>query len=74
MGNLDDLRFLDATALAALVRNKSITATELVEAAIVRIETLDPRLNAVVTPMFDEARRRASGALEGPFAGVPFLL
>src|SRR5262249_28076407 len=74
MGNLEDLRFLDATALAALVRNKSITAAELVEAAISRIETLNARLNAVVTPMFDDARRRASRSLEGPFAGVPFLL
>jgi amidase len=47
---------------------------ELVEAAIARIERLNPRLNAVVAPMYDEARRRAGHELDGPFAGVPFLL
>src|SRR5207249_7127102 len=48
---------------------------ELVEAAIARIGSLNPKLNAVVTPMFDRARAEASVALaDGPFTGVPFLL
>jgi len=67
---------LDATAQAALVRARQVTATELVEAAIARIEALNPRINAVITPMFDVARQQARdgdyGA--GPFAGVPMLL
>lgn len=66
--------FLDATAQAELVRTKQVTSIELVEAAIAGIERLNPMLNAVITPMFDEARRRASSPLAGPFAGVPFLL
>jgi hypothetical protein len=74
MANLDEIAFLDAIAQAELVRNKEITPLELVEAAIERIERLNPSLNAVITPMYDLARERAAGPLEGPFAGVPFLL
>ena len=71
----DDLAFLDATAQAELVRNKEIQPIELVEAAIERIERLNPTLNAVITPMYDLARGQATGKLpEGPFRGVPFLL
>ncbi|MEO8458384.1 MAG: amidase [Chloroflexota bacterium] len=72
---MNDIAFLDATAQAELVRTKQIKPIELAEAAIERIEKLNPRLNAVITPMYDEARKIANGALpEGPFTGVPFLL
>jgi len=72
---VNDLWRLDATAQAQLVREKSVRPIELVEAAIERIERLNPKLNAVVTPMYDRARAEASVAVpEGPFAGVPFLL
>lgn len=47
----------------------------MVDAAIERIETADPRLNALTMRWFDEARTVAQGPLpDGPFAGVPFLL
>lgn len=72
---MDELSWLDATAQAELVRRKEVKAIELVDAAIERIERLNPILNAVVTPMFDLARQAAAGRLpDGPFAGVPFLL
>lgn len=75
MGKLDDVAFLDATAQAGLIRRKEVRPIELVEAAIERIERINPTLNAVVTPMYDHARAAATGELlEGPFAGVPFLL
>ena len=74
MAPLEDLAFLDATTLADLVRRKEVAARELVEGAIARIERLNPTINVVVTPMFDEARRLAAGPLDGPLAGVPFLL
>jgi amidase len=75
MGKPDDFSFLDATAQAELVRGEEVQAIELVEAAIERIERLNPTLNAVVTPMFDQARVTATGKLpDGPFAGVPFVL
>jgi len=75
MGIPQDIAFLDATAQAELVRAREVKPVELVEAAIDRIEALNPELNAVITPMYDQAREAASGKLPaGPFAGVPFLL
>jgi amidase len=67
---------LDAMAQAELVRTKQVSPRELVDAAIAGIERVNPRLNAVITPMFDKARALAnSGHLgDGPFRGVPFLL
>src|SRR6202051_2368720 len=67
--------FLDACALAELVRNGSASPAELVDDAIERIEKLNPELNAVIRARFDEARREAAGALpDGPFRGVPIVL
>jgi amidase len=70
----NDLSLLDATAQAALVRTGEVTAVELVEAAIERVEALNPALNAVVTPIFDRALDAARAGPAGPFAGVPYLL
>ena len=75
MVKLDDFAFLDATAQAELVQRREVKAIELVDAAIERIERLNPTLNAVITPMYEQARTTAiSKPPEGPFAGVPFLL
>ena len=72
---MDDVAALDATAQAELVRRKEVKPIELVESAIARIERVNPELNAVITPMFDLARKAASGSLpDGPFTGVPFVL
>ena len=71
----DELAFLDATAEAELVRRREVKPIELVDAAIDRIERLNPALNAVVTEMYDHAREAAAGPIpEGPFSGVPFLI
>jgi amidase len=65
----------DGLGLAALVRGGDVTPLDLVEEVIARIERVNPQLGAVVTPMYDEARRVAQGPLpDGPFRGVPFLL
>jgi amidase len=69
----DDFAALDGTAQAALVASGAISRTELVDAAIARIERIDERLNAVIHRRFDRAREEA-GAASGPFAGVPFLV
>jgi len=71
---VDNFYRLDATAQAELVRERQVKPGELVEAAIARIERLNPALNAVVTPMYEEARHVAATVTDGPFAGVPFLL
>jgi amidase len=72
----DELALLDATAQAALVRSGEVTALELVDAAIARIDRVDPHLNAVVIRDFDAARAAAASPdlPDGPFRGVPLLL
>jgi amidase len=65
----------DATEIAAMIRRKDITALEAVDDAIARAEAMQPKLNFLVTPMFEQARARAkAGGLSGPFAGVPYLI
>ena len=73
---MDEILDLDAVAQAELVRRREVTALELVDAAIARIERVNPRINAVIIPLFDKARTLAqSGSLpQGPLTGVPFLL
>jgi len=72
----DDLSWLDATAQAELVRSGETSPKELVEAAIERIERVNPELNAVIHPLFDKARDEASSPdlPDGPFRGVPLVL
>lgn len=65
----------DGLGMAELVRAKQVTAAELVDEAIGRIEALDPRINAVVFPMYGQARAAVKDAPpDGPFGGVPFLI
>jgi aspartyl-tRNA(Asn)/glutamyl-tRNA(Gln) amidotransferase subunit A len=77
----DDLCWLSATELAALIRTRKVSPVEVVDAVLARIEKVNPRLNAYVTLTADEARRRARaaeravmrrGARLGPLHGVPF--
>jgi len=71
----DAFSALDGMGQAALVRSGEVSARELVEAAIKRIEKLNPILNAVVHKTYDTARATAWGPLpDGPFAGVPYLI
>ena len=72
----DDILKLDATDQADLIARGEIAPLELVEATIARIEQLNPTLNAVITPLYDEARLQATSPQlpKGPFRGVPLLL
>ncbi len=71
---MTEMTWLDATAQAELVRRGEISAADLVEAAIGRIEAVNPKLDAVIRTRFDQARAEAAGGLpDGPFRGVPFL-
>jgi amidase len=66
---------VDATEQARMVRDREVSPAELVEDAIRRIEDLNPRVNAVIHRVFDEARAAAASDLpDGPFRGVPFLV
>ena len=66
---------LDATAQAAAIKKGEISPAELVQLAIDAVERLNPKLNAVITPMYEQALELAKGALpDGPFKGVPMLM
>ena len=64
---------LDGLGQAALISKGEVTALELVEAAIGRIERLNERLNAVISKTFEKARDQAVGGelVQGPFSGGP---
>lgn len=69
-----DFVAFDAMGLAQLVHEGKASPLELAEAAIERIETLNPRINAVTEQSFQLARncaRELDARL--PLAGVPFL-
>jgi amidase len=55
---IDELSTMDATAQAELVRRRELSPLELVDAAIARIERINPAINAVITPPL---RGRAQG-------------
>jgi len=76
MGSIDDLyQNADAVALAAHVGQGDVSPQELVEAAITRIEALNPSLNAVICKLYDLGRAAAARVdRTAPLAGVPFLL
>jgi amidase len=68
---------LDATALAALVRERVVHPRELVATAIARAEARNPALNAIIHTQFERAladAERVDIDRTGPFPGVPFLL
>ena len=60
----DDLAFLDATAQAEYVAHGKLSARELVDAAIARIERIDPQLNAVIHRRFERARMVVESSLQ----------
>lgn len=75
MSAFAEYRQYDGLGLAELVRTGQVSSAELAEEAIARIEARNPAVNAVVRPMFREARAAAARPpAEGSFAGVPLLL
>jgi amidase len=70
----DDLAVLDATDQAALVRDGDASPLELVDAALARIDAVNPSLNAVIHRRDEQARDEAKAATDGPFRGVPILV
>jgi amidase len=75
---MDEVAALDAVGQAELVRNGDVTPTELVTAAIERVEKLQPVVNALTTNRFERALEEAEVATRSPdaapFRGVPFLV
>jgi len=72
---IDEYSKYDGLGLAELVRRGEVSPSELVDAAIERMDRHNETLNAVVHRADEQARKDAAGELpEGPFRGVPFLI
>jgi amidase len=76
MSSPDQLSSLDATAQAALVRSGDVSPVELVDAAIIRAQTINPALNGIIFERYEQARADAASPHlpDGPFRGVPFAV
>ncbi len=74
----DEYLQFDGLGLAELVRRGEVSARDLLDVAIARIEADNPRLHALVRPRYEAARREAAAlsgaAATGAFCGVPFLV
>ncbi|HLW03386.1 MAG TPA: amidase [Ktedonobacterales bacterium] len=66
-----DLTRLSASELAQRIRAGELTSQQVVEAHIRRIEAVNPRINALVFPLFDQARAEAKAADEAQAQGKP---
>ena len=71
-----ELAWRDGVGQAALVRRGEVSPVELVEAALGRIERLEPQLHAITALLAGEALAAAASPdlPDGPFRGVPLLL
>lgn len=67
----DELFWMTATELGALLRGGDLSARELLESHLARIEAVNPDLNAIVTLTADQAMRDATAADEAHAAGHP---
>jgi len=75
MSGIRDYETYDALGLAALVAEGEVTPGELLEAALERLEAINPRINAIADLAVDPAKTAVVNSLpKGPFQGVPFLL
>src|SRR5688572_9425540 len=72
----------DAVDLAQAIRVRKISSREATEAVLQRMEQVNPRLNAVVLPLADQALKAADAAdaavkrgdVVGPLHGVPVTI
>ena len=75
----NDIARMDAASLAAAIHTKQLSAAEVTEAALARMEVLEPHIHAFCTPTPEVARAAAAavdaaiaaGETVGPLAGVP---
>jgi aspartyl-tRNA(Asn)/glutamyl-tRNA(Gln) amidotransferase subunit A len=78
----EDLTGLSLTEASSRIRARSVTPTQLTEACLARIDTYNPKLNAFITVLRQQARTQAreldaeqsSGKLRGPLHGIPIAL
>jgi amidase len=71
----DEYRRHDAVGLAGLIAKREVDAKDVLEAAILRAEQVNPAINAIVHTQYDRARATVrNGLADGPFTGVPYLI
>ena len=63
-----------ATELLAAMQAGHLSASEVVEAHIARIQAVNPMVNAIVAERFAEARREANNPRPGPLSGLPVTI
>ena len=76
------LPFRTAKQLAAAIRGKKIGCLELLDLYLARVETYNPKLNAIIAMDVERARKRAraadralaKGSVWGPLHGVPMTI
>ncbi len=76
------IHYRDATELAALIRTKELSPVEVMKAHLARIDAVNPRINAIVTLLREQALAAAKVAEKavldgdslGPLHGVPFTI
>ncbi|MGH8748527.1 MAG: amidase family protein, partial [Burkholderiales bacterium] len=73
---MNDILFQPAKKLARLIRSRKLSALEVMKAHIAQIERLNPKLNAIVTFLPEQALKQARamdrrGARPGPLTGLP---
>src|SRR5581483_8500979 len=74
-----DICFMSATEMSQMIRRKKLSARETLEAHLKQIERVNPKVNAIVTLVADQAREsarkadetQAHGAPLGPLHGLP---
>ncbi len=79
---MNDLVFLSAYQLAQMIRDRTVSSVELLDAYLAQIARHNPRLNAICTLDEDKARSRARQADEalakgenwGPLHGIPMTI
>lgn len=78
----EDLCYASAVDLRELIRNRAVSPVEVLDAFLARIEAVNPKLNAYITMMPDQARAAAeaaeravaSGEDTGLLTGIPFSI
>lgn len=71
---MTDLWRLDATEQARLIRTGAVSSVELTKATLARVDAINPRINAIVDPMEDEALKTAADADKKTRKGEPLGL
>ena len=75
MTYIEDILNKDAIAQAKHIKSREVSPVDLLEVAINRVKEINPKINAVITEMYDQAFESAKNIdYSLPFAGVPFLL